>query len=174
MCAQLRATALIPTLARRISMAALRGLASSRRIGTGREQLPDFETKPLVTLKTLVPTLPRGDGLRAAPRRAPLQSGRLFPARSIVTPSASFDAARIGIGPRRGSDTPAQGNALGTAIPRNRMPCKGATILGRCDVAVARENRILFRPVGARVWLVNVFPGRCPGLICDCPFGTSN
>ena len=45
-----------------------------------------------------------------------------------------------GIPPRRGNDMPAQGNALGTGIPRNCMPCKGATILGRCDVAVAREK----------------------------------
>ena len=98
MFAQLRATPLFPTLARRLSVAALRSLALIRRIGTGREQLPDFETKPLVTLKTLVPTLRRGDGLRAAPRRAAPQSGRLFPARSEGRLTvASVNAATFGL-----------------------------------------------------------------------------
>jgi hypothetical protein len=64
---------------------------------------------------------------------------------------------------------PAQGNALGTGIRRKRMPCKGAAILGYCDVAVPVKNRILFRPHRARTLVVDVFPGRCPGLICDCP-----
>jgi hypothetical protein len=35
------------------------------------------------------------------------------------------------------------------------------------------KNRILFRPLRAGTWLLDVIPGRCPGLICDCPFGTS-
>jgi hypothetical protein len=52
---------------------------------------------------------------------------------------------------------------------RKRMPCKGAAILGYCDVAVPVKNRILFRPHRARTLVVDVFPGRCPGLICDCP-----
>jgi hypothetical protein len=64
---------------------------------------------------------------------------------------------------------PAQGNALGTGIPRKRMPCKGAAILGYCEVAVPMKNRILFRPHRARTLVVDVFRGRCPVLICDCP-----
>jgi hypothetical protein len=58
----------------------------------------------------------------------------------IPTGRASFDVALFGIPPRRGNDMPAQGNALGTGIPTKRMPCKGATILGCRDVAVAREK----------------------------------
>jgi hypothetical protein len=52
---------------------------------------------------------------------------------------------------------------------RKRMPCKGAAILGYCDVAVPVKNRILFRPHRARTLVVDVFRGRCPVLICDCP-----
>ena len=61
--------------------------------------------------------------------------------REMVIPSTPrIDVARSGIPPRRGNNISAQGNALGTGIPRKRMPCKGATILGCCDVAVAREK----------------------------------
>ncbi len=53
---------------------------------------------------------------------------------------ARFRVARFRIPPRRGNDMPAQGNALGAAIPRKRVPCKGATSLGYRDVPVAREK----------------------------------
>ena len=35
------------------------------------------------------------------------------------------------------------------------------------------KNRILYRTFSARAWLLGLFPGRCPGLICDCPFGAT-
>ena len=53
------------------------------------------------------------------------------------------------------------------------MPGKGATILGSYHVASAVKNRILYRTFSARAWLLDVVPGRCPGLICDCPFGAT-
>ena len=73
------------------------------------------------------------------------------------------------IPPRTGNDMRAQGNALETGIPRKRMPWKGARILGAYDVAVPVKNRILFRPHRARTLVVDVFPGRCPGLISRPP-----
>ncbi len=35
------------------------------------------------------------------------------------------------------------------------------------------KNRILYRTFSARAWLLDVVPGRCPGPICDCPFGAT-
>ncbi len=80
--------------------------------------------------ETEIPSLARRVGM--GPARAE---------RELVIPSlARFDVARFGIPPRRGIDKPAQGNALRAAIPRKRVPCKGATSLGYRDVAVAREK----------------------------------
>jgi hypothetical protein len=43
------------------------------------------------------------------------------------------------------------------------------------DILVALKGRhkaiALFRPFRARSRLVGAIPGRCPGLICGCPFG---
>ncbi len=91
----------------------------------------------------------------------------------MVSPSrARIDVAPSGIPPRRGNNISAQGNALGTGIPRKGMPCKGATSLGCCDVAVARKRPHSVSPFQGR----DVAAGRVPkgvalGVICDCPFG---
>ena len=60
------------------------------------------------------------------------------------------------------------------SLKRSAMPVKEAPQLARVlSISQSPVNRILFRPFRARAWLLNVVPGRCPGLICDCPLGAT-
>ena len=44
------------------------------------------------------------------------------------------------------------------------------------DERFDQDRAVLFRPFRAGTWVVDVFahPGRCPGLICGCPFGAAD
>jgi hypothetical protein len=75
-------------------------------LAIGLEHLPDFDAKPLVTRKTLVPTLRRGNDPFAALRRVQRESGivaRKDPAAGVTfsTLRRSPPAARPGFRPRR-------------------------------------------------------------------------
>ena len=45
---------------------------------------------------------------------------------------------------------------------RGSVPCKGATSLAIATSQSPVKNRILFRPVRARAWPLEVVPGQCP------------
>ncbi len=64
--------------------------------------------------------------------------------------------------------TPWEPGFQGSACPV-RAPQFSAVAMSQSHV----KNRILFRPFRAGTWLLDVVPGRCPGLICDCPFGAT-
>ena len=88
----------------------------------------DFKTELSVTRKTLVPTLPRGNGPFAAPRRAQRQSGRwpFCPLRRTNRQPYSNDALSVLNGLLRFPDP------RGSRTPRNRAHdrssiCKGPT-----------------------------------------------
>jgi hypothetical protein len=66
------------------------------------------------------------------------------------------------------SATPWEPGFQGSARPE-RAPQVSAVAMSQSHV----KNRILFRPFRAGTWLLDVVPGRCPGLICDCPFGAT-
>ena len=63
--------------------------------------------------------------------------------------------------------TPWEPGFQGSACPERAPQFSGLAI------SQSPVNRILFRPFRARAWLLNVVPGRCPGLICDCPLGAT-
>ncbi len=79
------------------------------------------------------------------------------------------DCANTDFVRRRGIYVAAQGSALGAAIPRKRVPCKGATILGYRDVAVAREKPNSVSPRQGSGLAAERVPGASPGALLLLP-----
>ncbi len=71
--------------------------------------------------------------------------------------------------PRRGENSPAQGNALGHQ-PITLQPALKGRHSGRANVEHAAVDTE-FRPFRAWPPLTTEFPGRCPGLASRCAFG---
>src|SRR5438874_7828184 len=69
------------------------------------------------TAASALPSLPLGDRRVEAHPRIPASRRP-----AILTRSASFEVARIGFRPERGSHSPAQGTALGTGGPKDPCP----------------------------------------------------
>ena len=104
-------------------------------------------------------TLEHGDeGLRAR------QSARL--SRFDVT--LSWNSAPHGKRHESPGQRPGNRDSEGSAC-RGRAPHFSALTTSLSAV----KNRILFRPHRARTLVVDVFPGRCPGLICTAPSGNA-
>src|SRR5439155_21174761 len=94
---------------------------------------------------------------------------------AILTRSASFEVARIGFRPERGSHSPAQGTALGTGVPKDPCP-EGAPHGVRSPACVAGPmieigSFLCCALTGLCRGDRTGFPGRCPGLSCGGPFG---
>ena len=77
---------------------------------------------------------------------------------------AHFGGVERDLSPRRGRDTSAQGNALGRKTTKSRRPERAQH--------PHRVGRVC-RPFRARGASWTRYPGRCPGLVCGCPFGAS-
>jgi len=72
---------------------------------------------------------------------------------------------------------PAQGNALGAGTRDDACPVSAEHGVQsqryRSSFAIEAGSLSLLRPFRALlIRVICLFPGRCPGLICDCPFGT--
>jgi hypothetical protein len=94
-------------------------------------------------------------------------------AKTAIPSLARFDVALFWNSAPKGKQHASPGQR-----PGNRDSKKGNALKGRHNSRLLRarsppENRILYRTFSARAWLLDVIPGRCPGLICDCPFGAT-